>query len=391
MALNDVIFIKGAGGLGRPLAGEDHISAMVFWLTDANLPSGFGTSDRVKAFFSTADAEAQGITEGSATNGVLWYHINEFFKAAPQGVLYVGIYGGVAGTVAYTDIETVQNFADGKIRQMGVFDTTTFATGSVTALQVSCTALEAVHKPMQVIYGADFSAATIGALPDLRTLNSKNVSVTIGEDGGAVGAALAVSEGTSITDMGSALGQVAFGKVNESTEWIEKFQVDDGTEFNVPAFATGDLVSSQADSLLATLKTNGYMFIRKHVGLAGTYQENSATAIATTNDFATIENNRTMDKATRGVRTFMLPNLASPVLVNAAGQLTEGTIAKFKNDAARALEQMERDEEISAFAVIIDPTQDILSTSKLTITIQIVPVGVARTIEINIGFTVSIA
>ena len=34
MALNDVIFIKGAGGLGRPLAGEDHISGLVFWLTD---------------------------------------------------------------------------------------------------------------------------------------------------------------------------------------------------------------------------------------------------------------------------------------------------------------------------------------------------------------------
>jgi hypothetical protein len=391
MALNDVIFIKGAGGLGRPLAGEDHISGMVFWLTDANLPSGYGTSDRVKTFFSINDAQAQGITEGSATNGVLWYHINEFFKAAPQGVLHVGIYGGVSGTVNYSDIELVQNFADGKIRQMGVFDTTTFATGSVTSLQTSCSTLETAHKPTQVIYGANFSAATIGALPDLRTLNAKNVSVTVGQDGGSAGAALATSEGYSITDMGAILGQVSFSKVNESIEWIEKFQIDDGVEFNVPAFATGDLVSSQADALLSTLKTNGYMFIRKHVGLAGTYQENSATAITTTNDFATIENNRTIDKATRGVRTFMLPNLASPVFVEANGQLTEGTIAKFKNDTARALEQLERDEEISAFNVIIDPTQDVLSTSKIEITIQIVPVGVARQIEINIGYTVSIA
>ena len=391
MALNDVIFIKGAGGLGRPLAGEDHISGMVFWLTDANLPSGYSTSDRVKALFSIDDAQAQGITEGSATNGVLWYHINEFFKAAPQGVLYAGIYGGVTATVAYTDIELVQNFADGKIRQMGVFDTTTFATGSVTALQVSCSALETAHKPTQVIYGADFSAATIGALPDLRTLNSKDVSVTIGEDGGATGAALAISEGYSITDLGSALGQVAFAKVNESTEWIEKFQVDDGAEFNVPAFATGNLVNSQSDALLATLKTNGYMFIRKHVGLAGTYQENSATAITTSNDFATIENGRTMNKAVRGIRTFMLPNLSSPVFVNANGQLTEGTVAKFKNDTARALEQMDRDEEISAFEVIINPLQDVLSTSEVEITVKIIPVGVARQIKINIGFTVSIA
>jgi len=32
----------------------------------------------------------------------------------------------------------------------------------------------------------------------------------------------------------------------------------------------------------------------------------------------------------------------------------------------------------------------VLSTSKLVVTIKIVPVGVARQIEINIGFTVNV-
>ena len=98
-----------------------------------------------------------------------------------------------------------------------------------------------------------------------------------------------------------------------------------------------------------------------------------------------------MNKAVRGIRTFMLPNLASPVFVNANGQLTEGTVAKFKNDTARALEQMDRDEEISAFEVIINPLQDVLSTSEVEITVKIIPVAVARQIKINIGFTLSIA
>ena len=129
----------------------------------------------------------------------------------------------------------------------------------------------------------------------------------------------------------------------------------------------------------------------KHTGLAGTYNEGAPTSIAVTSDFATIFNNRTTDKAVRGVRTFMLPNISSPLLVNADGSLTEDTAAKFKNDAARALEQMERDEEISAFVVLIDPTQNVLSTSKVVVTIKIVPVGVADQIEINIGFTVALA
>ena len=87
----------------------------------------------------------------------------------------------------------------------------------------------------------------------------------------------------------------------------------------------------------------------------------------------------------------MLPNIASPVLVDADGKLSEDTIARFRNDASKALEQMQRDEELSAFEVLIDPTQDTLSTSKVVITAKLVPVGVARQIEINIGFTVAIS
>lgn len=129
----------------------------------------------------------------------------------------------------------------------------------------------------------------------------------------------------------------------------------------------------------------------KHTGLAGTFNEGAPTCIGVTSDFATINNERTIDKAVRGVRTFMLPNISSPLLVNSDGTLSEDTIAKFSNDGGQALEQMERDQEISAFKVLIDPSQDVLATSKIVLTIQIVPVGVADQIEINIGFTVSVA
>lgn len=390
MALNDITFIRGAGGLGRPLAGEDYISGLVFYLTNANLPSGFSITDRVKQVFSTAEAEALGITKGSATNGVLWYHIDEFFRVQPSGQLYIGIYD--SASVDLSVIETVQNFANGKIRQIGVFNTAAFATAAVTALQVSATALETAHKPLSVLYAADLTGvAAIASFNDLTTLASKNVTVIAGEDGGADGAALAVSEGNSITTLGASLGAVSVAKVNESIGWIAKFNMTDGTELNTVNICNGQAVKDQTPAALLALKNKGYSFMLKHTGLAGTYNEGAPTSIAVTSDFATIFNNRTMDKAVRGVRTFMLPNISSPLLVNADGSLTEDTAAKFKNDAARALEQMERDEEISAFVVLIDPTQNVLSTSKVVVTIKIVPVGVADQIEINIGFTVALA
>jgi len=61
MALNDIKFNKGQGGLGRPLAGQDYVSGIIFYTQDGNLPSGFTTTDRIKEVFSIADAENLGI------------------------------------------------------------------------------------------------------------------------------------------------------------------------------------------------------------------------------------------------------------------------------------------------------------------------------------------
>ena len=87
----------------------------------------------------------------------------------------------------------------------------------------------------------------------------------------------------------------------------------------------------------------------------------------------------------------MLPNLNSPLYVTNAGLLTEDVIAKFKNDCSLALETMDIDGEISAFKVTINPLQNVLSTGKISIGVKIVPVGVARQIEINIGFAVKVS
>jgi hypothetical protein len=51
---------------------------------------------------------------------------------------------------------------------------------------------------------------------------------------------------------------------------------------------------------------------------------------------------------------------------------------------------MQREFELSAFSVTIDPSQDVLTDNELTIAVKLVPVGVADTITVNIGFAVSI-
>ena len=61
MPLPNLTFIKGQGGLGRPLESLDHISGLVFYCANGDLPSGFTTTTRERAIYSLEDAEDKGI------------------------------------------------------------------------------------------------------------------------------------------------------------------------------------------------------------------------------------------------------------------------------------------------------------------------------------------
>jgi hypothetical protein len=61
--MNDVVFVKQTGGLGRPLPTSDHISGYLHY--SASLPSGFSANDRIKQVFSIEEAVALGITNDS--------------------------------------------------------------------------------------------------------------------------------------------------------------------------------------------------------------------------------------------------------------------------------------------------------------------------------------
>lgn len=498
---NDVIFINGQGGLGRPLPGTDYVSGHLFY--SAALPSGFASNDRIKIVYSVNDAEALGITNthigetkatgtitvtGAGTAGdtiavsivtdigavliatavvpatpttttvaaaiaaainagttstgytatsssavvtvnvpgglgiaantftfsnvitgtatatnvafsggvasdidILHYHVSEFFRIQPKGKLYVGVYA-TADVATWASITLMQNFATGEIKQMFVYQkTTAFATSQTTTIQAVCTALEAVHKPLQIVYQADFSGVTdLTTLTNLRLLSNPNVTVVIGQDGANVGKSLWRATAKSIGCGGTTLGAIALAAVNEDIAWIGKFNMA-ADEFDTLAFANGQAYTALSDGLINNLDAFGYVFLKKQIGVLGSYFDDSHTCVALTSDYAYIENTRTIYKAIRSMRTILLPDLASPIVVNADGTLSEDVISYFTTQCKRALEQMQRDGELSQFNIIINPAQNVLSTSTLFITAQLVPVGVARTIQVNVGFVTSIS
>lgn len=322
----------------------------------------------------------------------LYYHIVEYFRIQPKGQLYVGLYEEESSPYTFSAITTMQNFAMGEIKQISVFEkNVAFSAAQCAALQAIANANEAVYKPLQIILNAEISATgSVASLVDLSTQTAPNVSVVIAQDGAAAGYKIYKATGKSVGSCGAMLGAVSLALVSESIAWVSKFNMALGTELDTIAFSNGQLYSALADSQFESLNNYAYVFLRKLTGIAGSYWSDSKTTVTPTSDYSTIENNRTYQKITRVVRANMLPALSSPLKVNADGTLTAATIGYFETLANNPLVQMEADGELSAHKIIINPAQDVLATSTLELTLQNVPLGVARIIKINVGFVKSV-
>lgn len=316
------------------------------------------------------------------------YHIDEYFRV---GGTKLWVLLRTAPTASFDEVTELQIAAGGEIRQMAVFNTAAFNATDIPLLQSDANTLAADKKYVQILYGANLKALPLNNLPSLSTYGCGNVSVVIGQDGANVGSKLYTLLGYSTTNIGSVLGALAAFKVSESIAWVGKLQsIPYSTkELDVAAFANGDLVSTKTKAELDSIGDKNYIFLRKFDGLAGSFISDSLTATSPTSDFFSIERNRTIDKARRLVGIALLPFLSSPLLVDSAGKLDPLTIGVFNGLISAQINTMLNANEVSAYSVNIDPDQDVLTTDKLVINLQLVPVGVARFIEVNVSFSLS--
>lgn len=416
MELNRIKFTKGNGGMGRTAASEDPISGLIFAgmgltfgdITETTPGNIAGFDDLEVATDDTwlsaakkfeyveqlADAgivwteydEDTTLTAIQKAKNALYYHVSEFFRMNPEGTLYLMIKTQTTAVVA-NDVKLLQNYADGKIRQCGIFNVDFGTTLKADALQTALTELEEDYKPLScvVTYSGNTLALNTLTANQLKTAGQCNVSVLIGCD--------------YTTDLSNNLGNYAFygcigacigaiskASVHECIAWVQKFPLG----FTSPALFNGNLIKNVSKANKEQLNDN-YIFVITHVGDADCYFNDSHTLDETTSDYAYIENVRTIDKATRGIRTNLLPYLASPLKVDATtGKLDSGTVAFLETTAGKALEDMEKAGELSGYTAEIDPNQNVLSTSTVEIVIKQVGVGVMRKVNVKIGFATSL-
>ena len=382
--------VRQNGNVPKSQNGQDHVSGFVAYLLEADIPAAFKT-EPVQAVSTIDKAEELGITADATAWSVkmLHYQLEEVFRINPSITLYVGLFSKPE-SMTFQKLKTVQNYAEGAIRQMAIWNGDTAPTAdNIVKLEAVADSLDTENAPLSTLYAPLVS--NYKNLPSNLATNNPRVSVVIAQAGSGTGAELYKSKDNktkaTVSAIGVALGTLSKAAVHQCIAWVKNFP----SGISMPALGDGTLVRTIDKGELEKLDTNRYLFLNNVVGVAGSYWNDSHTMDSPTSDYAAIESVRTMDKAVRGIRTYLTPELGGNVYIDPdTGKLQSYTVSHLETTANIPLEEMEKAGELSGYKAEIDAEQDVLSTSTIEVTIKNVPVGVVRKFKVKIGFVKSL-
>ena len=382
--------VRQNGNVPKSQNGQDHVSGFVAYLLEADIPAAF-KAEPVQAVSTIDKAEELGITADATAWSVkmLHYQLEEVFRINPSITLYMGLFSKPE-SMTFQEIKKVQNYAEGAIRQMAIWNGDTAPTAdNIVKLEAVADSLDTENAPFSTLYAPLVS--NYKNLPNNLATNNPRVSVVIAQAGSGTGAELYKSKDNktkaTVSAIGVALGTLSKAAVHQCIAWVKNFP----SGISMPALGDGTLVRTIDKGELEKLDTNRYLFLNNVVGVAGSYWNDSHTMDSPTSDYAAIESVRTMDKAVRGIRTYLTPELGGNVYIDPnTGKLQSYTVSHLETTANIPLEEMEKAGELSGYKAEIDAEQDVLSTNTIEVTIKNVPVGVVRKFKVKIGFVKSL-
>ena len=382
--------VRQNGNVPKSQNGQDHVSGFVAYLLEADIPAAF-KAEPVQAVSTIDKAEELGITADATAWSVkmLHYQLEDVFRINPSITLYMGLFSKPE-SMTFQEMKTVQNYAEGAIRQMAIWNGDTAPTAdNIVKLEAVADSLDTENAPFSTLYAPLVS--NYKNLPSNLATNNPRVSVVIAQAGSGTGAELYKSKDNktkaTVSAIGVALGTLSKAAVHQCIAWVKNFP----SGISMPALGDGTLVRTIDKGELEKLDTNRYLFLNNVVGVAGSYWNDSHTMDSPTSDYAAIESVRTMDKAVRGIRTYLTPELGGNVYIDPdTGKLQSYTVSHLETTANIPLEEMEKAGELSGYKAEIDAEQDVLSTGTIEVTIKNVPVGVVRKFKVKIGFVKSL-
>lgn len=409
--MGEVVITRQNGGLGRRNSSEDAISGMVISTNsyDSNLVN------KVIELNSPVDAITNGITAAKDTtySTKVYSEIAEFYRLAPGAKLFILILSNAATLTAVADKANTTNLvkllrsteAKGRIRQVAICADDTVSTafgdvitrtvggggvvsfsGAVVKAQALALEEETQKRPVFILVeGKHFTGTGTNAV-DLREAACNHVGVSLVKNNNPV-------DTLKRSSVGTVLGMIARRKVNECIGYVGEENsplsgnIQDNDNYTNPKLSSDLALDSYTDTDWTQLDTKGYIFPKVYNGHVGVYLNDSHTCAPTSDDYSTIENVRTIHKAIRTAYKALVPYINSTIKINTDGTLPQAVCSHFQNVVNVAIrKEMGAADEISSVDTYVDPNQNLLATSEIAVSVEIIPTGVARKIVVPIGF-----
>lgn len=221
---------------------------------------------------------------------------------------------------------------------------------------------------------------TAGDLTDLTQQQNNRVGIFIGNTTGA--------------GDNQAVGIIA-GKIAANAVQHNIGRVKDGPLVPLKAYVKAT-PAELAD--VTMLHDKGYITFRTYIGRSGYFFNDDSLATKVTDDYNHLTARRTIDKAFRIAYDTLLDQLLDAIPVNANGTMQAPQVKTWQMLVENAIAtQMTANGELSADATdpkdrgvkcYIDPNQNVLSTSKMIVSVRVRPFGYARYVDVYLGFQV---
>lgn len=403
-ALGVVTLIARPGiGIGlNPAVASSPLAVTVVGTATGTITQQFGTG-------------SGGATAGIASMCDVWYyHISEFFRTSKLlgnlgAILWVRFASSPSST--YADVTSLQNSAAGACMRIGIYNTVAKTVGAVVSdidlLEAQARSLFTAYTPAGIFFAPNIKGITnVSTLLNLQSATGqanggdKDVLCVISQDGAAVGAQLYVNCGVSISNIGAILGTSAAAAVSQNMGEVGVFNVSNGVENNVPAFTTGELFSSLAESLLSQLDSYRYCFCTTYPQYGGTYINNDWTSVVSTSNYNRMSRVLTINKFERQSYLGLLPLLKARIYLNSDGTMDLPTIQKYSGAVEPIIEAMVATGDLSpgnisgtavkTGVITINPAQNVQTQGYIAITYNLLAVNIADNINVTLQYTQSL-
>lgn len=385
MALPNVIINLRNGGLGRVAQSDDGVAGLILTGTAV---SGKLELDTVYPFSSLRDLTKYGIT--AENNPLAYKELTAFYTEAGDGAeLYLLLVSAAStltqmcGSEADSPLTKLITYGRGRIRVVGVnrllpteYEPDTSATGidadavaAAAAAHAAGESFAAKVMPFRCLLPAAAWDGKTDKLFKPREAGYNRVGFVMASDDRIHHSAA----------VGQVLGRAAKNPVNYSLARVKSGAIA------VNGWLTDGKTPEQDDALLDALDEAGYIFYRTYPKKAGYYLNGDAMAAPLSDDYSNLNYGRIADKAMVIIYTTYIDQIGDDLEVDEEGGIPAPMCSYYEglidNAVAVAMEG-----EISAFSSFVDPAQNILSSSRMTVGCKITPRGILREIIVNLGF-----